>query len=104
MNNLIKQITIEENLFIHNEIIYEKLYNHYDNLKYRFFTENDYDYVENVEMINELDRVTYQKTFNDLVETIKSSVGEFNHNVDDKDKYFDIVLDFVYSEIVDDLI
>ena len=58
MNNLIKQITIKENLFIHNEIIYEKLFNHPQNLKYRFFTENDYDYVENVEMINELDNIS----------------------------------------------
>ena len=58
MNNLIKQITIEENLFIHNEIIYEKLFNHPQNLKYRFFTENDYDYVENVEMINELNNIS----------------------------------------------
>ena len=46
---LSKEIAIEDNLFMHNNVLYERMYNHKcigtgEELKYRFFTENDYDY------------------------------------------------------------
>ena len=60
MSKLIKEIAIEENCFTYNEVTYEKLFNHPHDLKYRFFTENDYDYVEDEELIKKLDILTKQ--------------------------------------------
>jgi len=53
MNDLINQIAVKENCFTHNNVTYEKLYNHTH--EYRFFTENDYDYVEDDVLIIKLD-------------------------------------------------
>jgi hypothetical protein len=47
---LSKELAIEENLFMHNNVLYERLYNHKcyvtgEDLKYRFFIDEDeYDY------------------------------------------------------------
>jgi len=51
---LSKEIAIEENLFMHDNVLYERMYNHRcevtnQELKYRFFTENDYDYTNILE-------------------------------------------------------
>ena len=51
---LSKEIAIEDNLFMHNNVLYERMYNHKceetgEELKYRFFTENDYDYTNVLE-------------------------------------------------------
>ena len=35
MNTLIKKLAVEENCFTYNEVTYEKLFNHSQNLKYR---------------------------------------------------------------------
>lgn len=60
---LSEQIAIQENLFMYNSVLYEKLYNHkchvtQQELKYRFFTDDDYDYVEDKNLIKELDMHT----------------------------------------------
>ena len=54
MTKLAKQISIQKNLFTYNNTLFEKLYNHPQNIKYRFFFDEDYDYVESVELINKL--------------------------------------------------
>ncbi len=59
MNALIKKLAVEENCFTYNEVTYEKLFNHPQNLKYRFFTSNDYDYVEDEELIKKLDILSF---------------------------------------------
>mgnify|MGYP003110200071 FL=1 len=47
---LSKELAIEENLFMHNNVLYERMYNHKcfvtgKKLKYRFFIDQDeYDY------------------------------------------------------------
>ena len=47
---LSKELSIEENLFMHNNVLYERMYNHKcfvtgKKLKYRFFIgEDEYDY------------------------------------------------------------
>ncbi len=47
---LSKELAIEENLFMHNNVLYERMYNHKcigtgEDLKYRFFIgQDDYDY------------------------------------------------------------
>ena len=47
---LSKELSIEENLFIHNNVLYERMYNHKcfvtgKKLKHRFFIgEDEYDY------------------------------------------------------------
>ena len=47
---LSKELSIENNLFMHNNVLYERMYNHKCNatgedLKYRFFiAQNNYDY------------------------------------------------------------
>ena len=51
---LSKELSIEDNLFMHNNVLYERMYNHKceetgEELKYRFFTENDYDYTNVLE-------------------------------------------------------
>ena len=56
MTKLSKQISIQKNLFTYNNILFEKLYNH--SHKYRFFFDEDYDYIENNELINELNKFT----------------------------------------------
>ena len=56
MTKLSKQISIQKNLFTYNNILFEKLYNH--SHKYRFFFDENYDYVENNELINELNKFT----------------------------------------------
>lgn len=56
--NLSEEISIKENLFTYKNKLYERLYNH--EYKYRFFIRNntDYDYVENTDLIKELDHFT----------------------------------------------
>ncbi len=51
---LSKELAIEDNLFMHNNVLYERMYNHRchvtnEELKYRFFTGNDYDYTNILE-------------------------------------------------------
>jgi len=58
MNTLIKTLAVKENCFTYNKVTYEKLFNHPLNLKYRFFTCNDYDYVEDQELIDRLNQIT----------------------------------------------
>ena len=58
MTKLAKQISIQKNLFTYNNTLFEKLYNHPQNIKYRFFFDEDYDYVESVELINKLNKIT----------------------------------------------
>ena len=47
---LSRELAIEDNLFMHNNILYERMYNHKcyatgEELKYRFFiAQNNYDY------------------------------------------------------------
>jgi hypothetical protein len=47
---LSKELAIENNLFMHNNVLYERMYNHKcyatgEDLKYRFFiAQNNYDY------------------------------------------------------------
>lgn len=63
MNKLAKEIAIEENCFTFNNVLYERLYNHPVNplhpvnLKYRFFFDEDYDYVEDIELVKILDKI-----------------------------------------------
>ena len=55
---LSKQISIQSNLFFHNNILFEKLYNFKH--EYRFFIDNDtdYDYVKCNELISKLNNIT----------------------------------------------
>ena len=52
---LSKEIAIEDNLFMHNNVLYERMYNHKcyatgEDLKYRFFIGQDnYDYTNKLE-------------------------------------------------------
>ena len=56
---LSKELAIEENLFMHNNVLYERMYNHYcigtgEELKYRFFIgEDEYDYTNKLKQIYE---------------------------------------------------
>ena len=56
---LSKELAIEENLFMHNNVLYERLYNHKcvgtgKELKYRFFIDEDeYDYTNKLKQIYE---------------------------------------------------
>jgi len=54
MNKLSKEISIEKHCFTYDNVLYERLYNH--SHKYRFFFDEDYDYVENNELINKLNK------------------------------------------------
>jgi len=56
---LIQAIAIEDNCFKYANDTYEKLYNHPHNHKYRCFKDNDYDYVEDVELIKRLDILSF---------------------------------------------
>ena len=51
---LSKEISIQSNLFYHNNVLFEKLYDFKH--EYRFFVDNDtdYDYVECDKLIKEL--------------------------------------------------
>jgi hypothetical protein len=58
---LSQEIAVKENLFTFNNVLYEKLYNHkcyvtQQELKYRFFLNDDYDYVEDEDLIKKLDK------------------------------------------------
>ena len=55
MNKLAKQISIKKHCFTYNNVLYERLYNH--SHKYRFFFDEDYDYVENIKLENKLNAV-----------------------------------------------
>lgn len=55
MNKLAKEIAIEEHCFTYDNVLYERLYNHSN--KYRFFFDEDYDYVENIKLINKLNEI-----------------------------------------------
>ena len=55
MNKLAKEIAIEAHCFTYDNVLYEKLYNHSN--KYRFFFDENYDYVENVKLINKLNEI-----------------------------------------------
>ncbi len=52
---LSKELSIEDNLFMHNNVLYERMYNHKceetgEELKYRFFIGQDnYDYTNKLE-------------------------------------------------------
>ena len=56
---LSKELAIEENLFMHNNVLYERMYNHKcyatgEDLKYRFFIgQDDYDYTNKLKQIYE---------------------------------------------------
>ena len=50
-----KEIAIEQHCFTYNNVTYERLYNH--SHKYRFFFDEDYDYVENIKLINKLNEI-----------------------------------------------
>ena len=55
MNKLALEIAIKQNCFTYNNVLYERLYSHYH--KYRFFFDEDYDYVENIKLENKLNEV-----------------------------------------------
>ena len=55
MNKLAKEIAIEEHCFTYNNVLYERLHNHSN--KYRFFFDEDYDYVENIKLENKLNEI-----------------------------------------------
>ena len=55
MNKLAREIAIEEHCFTYDNVLYERLYNH--SHKYRFFFDEDYDYVENIKLINKLNEI-----------------------------------------------
>ena len=38
-----------------------------------------------------------------LIEKIKKEVGEFDHVNGDKEKYMEMVMDFIYEEVVEEL-
>ena len=38
-----------------------------------------------------------------LIEKIKQEVGEFDHVNGDKEKYMEMVMDFMYEEVVEEL-
>jgi len=38
-----------------------------------------------------------------LIEKIKKEIGEFDHVNGDKNKYMEMVLDFLYDEVVEEL-
>ena len=42
------------NLFLYKDNLYERLYNHPYQEQYRVFIDNDYDYIEDQELIKEL--------------------------------------------------
>ena len=49
---LSKELAIENNLFMHNNVLYERMYNH--SYKYRFFiAQNNYDYTNKLKQIYE---------------------------------------------------
>ena len=56
---LSKELSIENNLFMHNNVLYERMYNHKcigtgEDLKYRFFISQDnYDYTNKLKQIYE---------------------------------------------------
>jgi hypothetical protein len=39
----------------------------------------------------------------ELIEKIKKAIGEFDHVNGDKNKYMEMVLDFLYEEVVEEL-
>jgi|TARA_R100000081_G_C4761931_1_gene140375 hypothetical protein len=102
MKNISKEmleISIQENLFTYNNKIYERLYNH--EYKYRFFIKNntDYDYVEDTSLIIELDEFL---TFRNLILHIKKFLPYDKNQCEDK--YIETVMDYIYSEIKQELI
>lgn len=49
-------LLIKENCLIVDNVLYERLYDHYSDERYRFFFScDDYDYLEDQEMIDRLD-------------------------------------------------
>ena len=55
MNKLALEIAIKQNCFTYNNVLYERLYSH--SHKYRFFFDEDYDYVENTKLENKLNEI-----------------------------------------------
>ncbi len=56
---LIQAIAIEDNCFEYANDTYEKLYSNPNNHKYRCFKDNDYEYVEDIELIKRLDILSF---------------------------------------------
>lgn len=98
MKNLSKEmseISIQENLFTYNNKIHEGLYKH-EKYKYRFFIKNntDYDYVENADLILELDEFLTMRSLTSHIKNI------YPYSKDQcEDKYIETVMDYIYSEI-----
>lgn len=97
--NLSEEISIKENLFTYNNKLYERLYNH--EYKYRFFIRNntDYDYVEDTSLIIELDEFL---TFRTLILHIKKFLPYDKNQCENK--YKETVMDYIYSEIMQELL
>jgi hypothetical protein len=57
-------IYIKENLITLENKLYERLFNHPENFKYREISgDNDYDYVEDERLISALDQIWYNISF-----------------------------------------
>ena len=57
-------IYIKENLITLENKLYERLFNHPENFKYReIFSDNDYDYVEDERLVSTLDQIWHNISF-----------------------------------------